>query len=368
MEPRPYPNVWSSKRQLEPQPKERTQRMRKHIPGNFIVAVMATAAAAFLATSCATSTMDLVTGERTRNFYSVSDEIALGNQTFEEMKAQMAKDGTGTVSRDARETRRVENIAARIFDATGMRDTFDFSVTLFESEVVNAFAVPGGKIAVFTGIWDPKKGLVSGDDELAAVIAHETAHVVCRHSTEAMTKQMPMQLVLSGLGVFAATQEDSRWQTVADSAFQLYNGLVVPKYSRTDEFEADSVSMQYMARAGFDPAAAVRLWKRAYEKEGATPGYMSILSTHPSNKARYEALQRQLPSAQALRGEASGTPTARTSNIAPNTSSPVEAPGNPGPRPRPGSGIRKNTLASPPSATPPPNKAHPPKNVLPPSK
>ncbi len=342
--------------------------MRKHIPGNLATAAMATAAAAILATSCATSTMDLVTGQQTRNYYSVNDDIALGNQTFEEMKTQMAKDGTGTVSRDAKETKRVENIANRIFDATGVRDTFDFSVTLFESEVVNAFAVPGGKVAVFTGIWDPKKGLVTGDDELAAVIAHETAHVVCRHSTEAMTKQMPMQLALSGLGVFAATQEDSRWQTAAESAFQLYNGLVVPKYSRTDEFEADSVSMQYMARAGFDPAAAVRLWKRAYEKEGDTPGYMSILSTHPSNKARYEALQRQLPSALALRDSAAGAETPRAPNSVPNTPVHIEAAPKTEAQTSPGMGIRKNSFTAPPSATPPPGKTQPPEKVQPPNK
>ena len=260
----------------------------------------AMAAAAVLATSCA-STMDYVTGERTRNFYTVQEDIRLGNQTFEEMKVQMAKDGTAVPSRDAAEVRRVKAIADRVFDATGQRETFAFDVELFDSKVVNAFAVPGGKIAVFTGLWNPKDGLVSGDDELAAVIAHEAAHVTCRHSTEEMTRQMPAQLLLAAAGLYAESQKDETWKSVVEGAFLVYNGLVVPKYSRSNEFEADRVSMQYMARAGFDPAAAVRLWKRAYEKEGGEQGYMSILSTHPSNKARYEALQSQLPSVLAER-------------------------------------------------------------------
>ena len=123
---------------------------------------------------------------------------------------------------------------------------------------------------------------------------------------------MPTQLLLAGAGLFAESRKNETWKSVVDGAFIMYNGLVVPKYSRANEFEADRVSMVYMARAGFDPAAAVRLWKRAYEKEGNEPGYMSILSTHPSNKARYEALQRQLPGVLAGRNASVAASDART--------------------------------------------------------
>ncbi|MGI5868884.1 MAG: M48 family metallopeptidase [Kiritimatiellia bacterium] len=263
----------------------------KQNTGSSSILLCAMVAAAIFVTSCA-STIDFVTGERTRNFYTVQDDIRLGNQTFEEMKVQMAKDGTAVPSRNAAEVRRVKTIAERIFDASGQRDVFAFDVELFDSKVVNAFAVPGGKIAIFTGLWNPKDGLVADDDELAAVIAHEVAHVTCRHSTEEMTRQMPAQLLLAVAGLYAQWEEDETWKDVVEAAFIVYNGLVVPKYSRKDEFEADRVSMEYMVRAGYDPAAAVRLWKRAYEREDEDAGYMSILSTHPSNKARYEALQR----------------------------------------------------------------------------
>lgn len=277
-------------------------------------------------TSCATTT-DFVTGRRTRNFYSVQDDIKLGNASFKEMKVQMEKDGTAVPSRNAADVRRVKEISARIFAATGQQDTFAFEVELFESKVVNAFAVPGGKIAIFTGLWDPKEGLVTDDDELAAVIAHEVGHVTCRHSTEEMTRQMPAQLLLAAAGLYAESQEDETWKSVIDSAFIVYNGLVVPKYSRANEFEADRVAMTYMERAGFDPAAAVRLWKRAYEQEDDEPGYMSILSTHPSNKARYEALQRQLSTIVAQRSAplvTSTTQSAQTdaASIKPTTKKP----------------------------------------------
>ena len=290
------------------------------------------AIAALFVTSCATSTMDFATGQQTRNFYSVQDDIKMGNQTFEEMKVQMAKDGTAVPSKNAAEVRRVQAIAKRIFAATGQQDTFNFDVELFDSKVVNAFAVPGGKIAVFTGLWDPKEGLVTGDDELAAVIAHETAHVTCRHSTEEMTRQMPSQLLLAAAGLYAESKKDDTWKSVVDGAFIVYNGLVVPKYSRNNESEADRLSMEYMARAGFDPAAAVRLWKRAYEKEGAEPGYMSILSTHPSNKARYEALERQLASVQIDRGtplSMPAPPSTQTGTVAAKPSTPKTEPAKP---------------------------------------
>jgi len=283
-------------------------------------------ASLFFATSCA-STTDFVTGQRTRNFYTVQQDIKLGNETFEEMKVQMAKDGTAVSSRNAAEVRRVKEISSRIFAATGHQDTFAFDVELFESKVVNAFAVPGGKIAIFTGLWDPKEGIVTDDDELAAVIAHEVGHVTCRHSTEEMTRQMPTQLLLAAAGLYAESQKNETWKSVVDSAFLVYNGLVVPKYSRANEFEADRVSMEYMERAGFDPAAAVRLWKRAYEKEGGEPGYMSILATHPSNKARYEALQRQLSTILAQRDvpALASTVSSVQSGVA-ETKSPVKKP------------------------------------------
>lgn len=178
-------------------------------------------------------------------------------------------------------------------------------------------------------LWDAKEGLINGDDELAAVIAHETAHVTCRHSTEEITRQMPTQLLLAAAGLYAESKKDKTWKSVVDSAFIVYNGLVVPKYSRGNEFEADRVSMQYMARAGFDPNAAVRVWKRAYEKEGEEPSYMSILSTHPSNKARYEALQHQLPSVLVDRGTPitiPATPSLQTEAI---TVKPTESAMNP---------------------------------------
>lgn len=278
----------------------------QRIPPSVLLWVMVITA--IFVTSCATTT-DFVTGQRTHNFYSVQDDIKLGNASFEEMKVQMAKDGTAVSSRNADDVRRVKEISSRIFAATGQQDIFAFEVELFESKVVNAFAVPGGKIAIFTGLWDPKEGLVTDDDELAAVIAHEVGHVTCRHSTEEMTRQMPTQLLLAAAGLYAESQEDETWKSVVDSAFLVYNGLVVPKYSRANEFEADRVSMEYMERAGFDPAAAVRLWKRAYDQEGNEPGYMSILATHPSNRARYEALQRQLSTIEAQRGAPLVTPT-----------------------------------------------------------
>lgn len=289
--------------------------MKKRIHENIVTLSLGIASAAFFATSC--TTMDLVSGEQTRNMFTVQEDIELGEKAFAEVKTEMAKKKTATVSKDPKAIERVQTIANRIFDASGQRGVFKFEAVLFDSEVVNAFAVPGGKIAVFSGLWDPKHGLVQDDDELAAVIAHEVAHVTCRHSTEEMTRQMPSQLLLSAAGVYAEYRDDSTWKSAVETAFVVYDGLVVPKYSRTNEMEADRISLGYLSKAGYDPAAAVRLWKRACEKEGEEPGLMSILSTHPSNKLRYETLERQVAMMTAQNTPASASPPGLSPSPAP---------------------------------------------------
>ncbi len=174
-----------------------------------------------------------------------------------------------------------------------------YEVTLYHTDIVNAMAAPGGKIMVFQGLWDEKNGLVKDRDELAAVMAHEVAHVTCRHSTEEMTRALPAQLILAGAALYAESQDDEDVATAVSAAFLLYQGLYVPFYSRRDELEADRVGMMYMARAGYNPEAAVRIWKRVDEHEGSAP-MLSIFSTHPSDGKRYQELMKVLPEAQVL--------------------------------------------------------------------
>lgn len=247
--------------------------------------------------SCAT--VDLVTGRKANNLFSLQDDIDLGREAFEDLKAEMEEERV-PANRDRQTLRRLETMSSRIVQASGCATNFAFEVAFFETNIVNAFAFPGGKIAIFKGLWDNEEGLVKNDDELAAVLAHEVAHVTCRHSTEEMTRHLPAELLLTAAAIYAEFKEDEDWGVAIDAAFFVYGGLIVPKYSRHDEAEADRVGLMYMAKAGYDPRAALQIWKRAYEKEGDEWPVLSLFSTHPSNKDRYQAIERQMPKALAL--------------------------------------------------------------------
>lgn len=256
-----------------------------------------------LLAGCATT--DFVTGQRTRNFYSLADDIALGRDVSRQIEKEMAAKGVAK-NADAQQVRKLKDMVTRISRASDLPD-LPYEVTLYSTNIVNAMATPGGKMVVFEGLWDEKEGLVRGDDELAAVLAHEIAHVNCRHSTEAMTRQMIPAAVLTAGMVYADAGDNEKLQWILGGSFLAYQGLVVTHYSRADEFEADRVGMRYMASAGYDPRAALRIWQRAAAKNKASVSPLSIFSTHPSDAARLRALEADLPLAVRLYEQSLGT-------------------------------------------------------------
>lgn len=242
------------------------------------------------------TTVDHVTGQEVRNIYSLPEEIQLGTEVMRGYTSSMT-DRHVPVNQDTQRLAHLQEMMRRIA-AVSHIPTLPYEVTLYQTNIVNAMAAPGGKIMVFEGLWDTKEGLVRDDDELAAVMAHEMAHVNCRHSTEAMTRALPAQLLLATAALYAEIEEDEDVATAVSAAFLLYQGLWMPYYSRRDELEADRVGMLYMAKAGYNPEAAVRIWKRVDEHEGSVP-MLSIFSTHPSHQKRYQELLQYLPAAQA---------------------------------------------------------------------
>ncbi len=251
---------------------------------------------------CSCATTDLVTGRRTNNIYELKEDVQIGREGMKDFIREMKEDGSRLVKDPAR-LGRVEAVVRRIREANGLTN-FPYRVALFETEDVNAMALPGGQVVAFTGLWDPDEGMVEDVDELAAILGHEMAHVECRHSTEAMTREMPMELILGGLGLYAEIAGDEDLMAVASGVFLVYEGLLIPKYSRVDELEADRIGMMYMARAGYDPRAALRIWKRLDESEGSEWPPLSILSTHPPHERRYKELEPMLPAALAAYEEA----------------------------------------------------------------
>jgi metalloendopeptidase OMA1, mitochondrial len=257
-------------------------------------------AALLLALGAGCATTDFVTGQPVKNIYSLDEDVGLGRQFHAEVVGQLKKDKT-PVDHDPVRVALLREVTSNIVAHAHIPD-LPYKVTYVgDPDFVNAYAFPGGNVMVFEGLWNPKEGLVQTVDELAAVIAHEIAHVNCRHSTEAMTRELLPNLLLTGAMVYAAIEEDENLQLLFGGLMLVHNGLIVTRYSRQDELEADRVGMFYMAQAGYDPRAAIRVWERlAGASDSQINKALSIFSTHPRDFKRTKELQKHLPAALAL--------------------------------------------------------------------
>lgn len=262
-----------------------------------------------LLSSCAS--VDPVTGRQVQNMYLIEDDIQMGREVLADVVKTMRKEGVH-INQDAPRLAALQEMVKRITAVSHLPD-LPYEVTLFETNIVNAFAAPGGQMGVFSGLYHPEIGLVKDDDELAAVIAHEIAHVTCRHTTEALTREMPVQLILLGASIYAEAKGKEDLAAALAAGFLVYQGLILPKYSRRDEAEADVVGLMYMAKAGYDPRAALRIWERAAAR-GKDPKLFALFSSHPTDQERAAALRKRMPEAMALYEQARAAAANRHSN------------------------------------------------------
>lgn len=236
-------------------------------------------AAALLLAACQSAP---VTGRQ--QFIVVSDSEAneLGAQAFQEILAD------STISRDPQMNETVQRIGKRIAAATGLTG-YDWEFVVIDDPEPNAFALPGGKVAVHTGMFK----VAQNDAQLAAVMGHEVAHATARHSAERMSQQMALQYGLQAAG---ATSEYAA-QNIELLAQAATLGVILP-FSRDQEAEADEIGLIYMARAGYDPRAAIDLWRNMQSYAGS--GGPEFLSTHPSTGNRIAELEAAMPRALAI--------------------------------------------------------------------
>jgi predicted Zn-dependent protease len=171
----------------------------------------------------------------------------------------------------------------------------NWEAQLFQDDNPNAFALPGGKVGVNTGMFS----VARNQDQLAGVIAHEIAHVIFQHANERVSQQMAAGVGVQALGAYTGARTSPQTTQMLMSALGLgaQLGVLLP-YSRKHESEADVYGQQYMARAGFDPNGAVALWQNmiAASRSGRAP---TILSTHPDPQNRIQALAAQAPALMA---------------------------------------------------------------------
>ena len=203
---------------------------------------------------------------------------------------------------DYPQLKRLRAIAAKLIPFTAQWNPdsrkWKWEVNLIGSKQINAWCMPGGKIAFYTGILDQ---LQLTDDEVAMIMGHEMAHALREHSRERLAKSRA-----TGMGLSVASQLLGLGQ-LGDVAANLGTQLLTLKYGRDDETEADLVGLEIAARRGFKPEASVQLWKKMLSATGAGKGQLPFLSTHPSGNNRIQELEANLPKvahlyAQAIQG------------------------------------------------------------------
>jgi len=214
---------------------------------------------------------------------SPQEENALGARAFREVLDKSRIDAQPTVVRPVED---VGQRIARVADRPDYRWRF---VVIDDPKQANAFALPGGKVAVYTGLFP----IAQDTNGLAVVLGHEIAHALARHGAERISQGLVAQAGQSVLGaMFGGSPNANTILAAYGVGAQL--GVLLP-YSRTQESEADHIGLLLMSRAGYDPHGALAFWQRMERTGGANPP--EFLSTHPSHGTREQQIQAWLPEA-----------------------------------------------------------------------
>lgn len=236
--------------------------------------------------SCAKSP----TGRNTVKLYSSNQLGQMGVQAFDAMKAETP------LSNKRTQNLYVRCVANQVIEQVPKsKFSGDWEVVVFEDEQINAFALPGGKIGVYTGILT----VAENQHQLAAIIGHEVAHVIAEHGNERMS-----QSTLVGIGmevtnqVLQTNQVGYNKEIMAAIGLGVQVGVQLP-FSRTHESEADVIGLDLMAKAGFKPREAISLWQNMDKASGSNRP-MEFLSTHPSPSTRIAKLESNMENAKVL--------------------------------------------------------------------
>jgi len=227
------------------------------------------------------------TGRRQLNFLTPADEMQLGFSEFDRMKKAVP------ISKDVAANALLQRVGKRIAAVADLPDA-QWEFVVFESREANAFCLPGGKVGVYTGILP----ITKDEAGMATVIGHEVAHAVARHGGERISTAMGLQMI--GVAVDASTK-DTKYHDYAVAGFGLGSqlGVALP-HSRSQESEADHIGLLYMARAGYNPEAAVAFWQRFADFNNQQgPETLWFLRTHPLDQTRIDQLKAWMPDAKA---------------------------------------------------------------------
>jgi len=237
-------------------------------------------ATACLLNACVTSP----TGRSQFVFMPDAQIDQMGLQAFDNLKKQKP------VSTNSKYNQLASCIAGAITRETGG----NWEVVVFEDASPNAFALPGNKIGVHTGMLT----LADNQDQLAAVIGHEIGHVLAKHSNERASQEMAVSSGMSIVQAVSAPQTALGQTALGLLGVGAQYGILMP-YSRVHESEADMIGVDLMAKAGFDPRQSIGLWQKMEQaSQGQQP--IEFMSTHPSHATRIQDLERHMPQAMGL--------------------------------------------------------------------
>jgi predicted Zn-dependent protease len=233
------------------------------------------------------------TGRTQIALYSDSEMNTMGVQSFKQLKEQKP------INSDKKVNRYVQCVADNVISVLPKKYAAQqWEVVVFEDDSANAFALPGGKIGVHTGLLK----IATNQDQLATVLGHEVGHVIAEHSNERASQGNLLQYGMQATNAVLQTQ-NVKYQAQIMSALGMgaQYGVVLP-FSRTHETEADNVGLDLMAKAGFNPKESVTLWQNMSKAgSGATPEF---LSTHPAPTSRISELRARMPAAMKFKNAA----------------------------------------------------------------
>ncbi len=245
-----------------------------------------------------------VTGRRAMSLVDDKEVTKMSVAMFDDMKRRQRP------SRDKDRIAQLQRVGERIAKVVfwDMPDA-DWEFVVFDNPQINAFAMAGGKVGVYSGLFKVAKT----DDQVAAVIAHEIAHVTAKHVHEKLSQQLAVDTVgtvgMIGLGASGAPAIST---VMLGNAYGLGTGIGALAFDRKKELEADYIGLMYMARAGYDPQAAVQVMEALETETAGAPAQAAWFSTHPSHPERVLRLLDAMPKAQQERAQSAA---ARGPNI-----------------------------------------------------
>lgn len=233
--------------------------------------------------------------QRMMSMLSEQEVNKMSSDTYAQTLEQGRKDDK--LNKSNKQLKQLRTIADRLVAHVGVfrpdAQHWQWEVNLLTDKQLNAYCMPGGKIMFYTGIINELK---LTEDEIAAIMGHEMAHALREHGREAMSQAYVQQLGFSAAAILLGA--DKSTMQIADMAVNY--AMTLPN-SRTNEAEADLIGLELMARAGYDPNAAVTLWEKMAAAGGESPP--EFMSTHPANETRIAGLKANIPKVSHLGGK-----------------------------------------------------------------